>query len=359
LVSRVFFDGQPAAQVASALNATPPTITVTPPSGYNGQNASVIVYNSDGQNSTFYQPQNPPTYSYPASGTAQISSVQPASLPSGVSSMVDVTATNTQFLNCQPTLGVGTSDVSVRRVWVLSPTHLIANVVVAPNAAIGSSEISVVCGFQVASQSGGFQIQATDPTQPFVALPLENADPYQQILYPGAVVSLYGLRLSTAPNSTQLTLNGQSVQVLYSSANQVNFMIPSNFPTGPTPATLVLNNGAVNARPIELEIDNAPPVIQQIAGTSGQPLDASHFASSGDTLMAGLSNVDPSVVSNPSRVQVFIAGISQNVSQVNAGTQNGTVTVSFVVSKSFSGAPVPVVVAVDGVPSDPVSIIVK
>jgi len=56
---------------------------------------------------------------------------------------------------------------------------------------------------------------------------------------------------------------------------------------------------------------------------------------------------------------VTIAGITQNISQVNAGSQNGTVTVSFVVSKPFGGATVPVVVAVDGVPSDPASIIVK
>jgi hypothetical protein len=64
-------------------------------------------------------------------------------------------------------------------------------------------------------------------------------------------------------------------------------------------------------------------------------------------------------VGNPGRVQVTIAGISQNVSQVNAGAQNGAVTVSFAVSKSFSGATVPVVVAVDGVTSSPASIIVK
>jgi uncharacterized protein (TIGR03437 family) len=358
ILSRVFFDGQPVTtQSAVSVNAAQDSISVAPPPGYSGQNATVILYNSDGQNSTFYQPSNPPTYSYPASAAPQIT-VSPALLPSGVSSMVDVTATNTQFQNCQPTLGLGTSDVSVRRVWVLSPTHLVANVVVAPNAAIGSSEISVVCGFQVATQSGGFQIQAADPTQPFLALPLENNDPYQQFFYPGAVVSLYGLRLSTAPNSTQVTLNGQSLPILYSSATQVNFAIPASFPTGFTPVTLVLNNGAVNARPIELEIDNAPPVIQQIVGASGQPLDSTHLASSGDTLMAVVSSVDPSVVSNPSRVQVTIAGISQNISQVSAGP-NGTVTVSFVVSQSFTGATVPVVVAVNGVTSDPASIIVK
>jgi hypothetical protein len=370
LVSRVFFDGQPVPlQSGVSVNASQDSITVVPPPGYSGQNASVIVYNSDGQNSTFYQPQSPPTYSYAASAAPQITVSLP-SLPSGVSAAVDIKATNMQFcvltaggcVNAQVTLGFGTSDVSVRRVWVLSPTHLVANLVVASNAAIGFSEISVVSGFQVASQAGGFQITPADPTLPFLGLPLQNDDPYQQTFYPGAIVSLFGSRLATAPNSAQLTLtpqaggNAQSLQSV-SIANQVNFVIPSNFPPGP--AVLNLNNGATNAPPIELQIDGAPPVIQQILGASGQPLDASHLASSGDTLMATVSNVDPSVVSNPSRVQVALAGISQNVTQVNAGTQSGTVTVSFVVSQSFSGAIVPVVVAVGGVASDPASIIVK
>jgi uncharacterized protein (TIGR03437 family) len=364
--SRVFFDGQPVvAQSALSGNAAQGSITVTPPLGYSNQNANVIVFNSDGQNSTFYQAQTPPTYSYPASGTPQVT-LNPASLRSGVSSLVDVTANNMQFCsttsggNCLTglvTLGLGTPDISVRRVWVLSPTHLVANVVVAPGAAIGSSEASVLSGFQTASQPGGFQIQPADPTLPFLAMPLENADPFQQIFYPGAVVSIYGQRLAIALNSTQVTLNGQSVQVLYSSANQVNFVIPPGFPTGL--AVLNLNNGSVNAPPVELEIDNVPPAIQQIIGASGQPLDASHFASSGDTLVATVSNVDPSVAGNPGGVQVTIAGIQQAVVQVNAGAQKGTVTVSFVVSQSFSGATVSVAVAVGGVTSSPSSIIVK
>ena len=100
-------------------------------------------------------------------------------------------------------------------------------------------------------------------------------------------------------------------------------------------------------------------MIQQIIGPSGQPLDASHSASSGDSLVATVANVDPSVTSNTSRVQVTIAGIPQAVLQVNLGAQKGTVTVSFAVSQSFSGATVPVVVAVDTVTSDPSSIVVK
>jgi uncharacterized protein (TIGR03437 family) len=355
--SRVFFDGQPALTQGS-LNGTSTqgSITVTPPSGYSGQVASVIVYNSDGQNSTFYQSQSPPTYTYPASG-APLITVTPTSLSSGVSSMVDIQASNMQFVSGQVTVGFGTSDVTVRRVWVLSPTHLVANMVAAPNAAIGTSEISVLSGFQMATQPGGFQVQPANPSLPFVGLPIVNADPAQPNLYPGATVSVYGLNLAASPNSTQITLNGQSVQVVYSSPTQVNFAIPSNFPTGL--ATLVLNNGATSAPSLWIEIDSPPPVIQQVAEAStGQILTSSIAASAGDVLIANVSNVPSSFTGNQSQVEVTVSGLPMAVLQVAQGSQQGGLTVFFVVSQSFGSASVPLIVSVPGASSSPYNIVV-
>ena len=42
--------------------------------------------------------------------------------------------------------------VTVRRVWVLSPNHLWADVVVAPNATPGAYTATVLTGFQLAPQ---------------------------------------------------------------------------------------------------------------------------------------------------------------------------------------------------------------
>jgi uncharacterized protein (TIGR03437 family) len=239
---------------------------------------------------------------------------------------------------------------------VLSPTHLVANMVAAPNAAIGTSEISVLSGFQLATEPGGFQVQPANPSIPFVGLPIVNADPTQSNLYPGATVSIYGLNLAATSNSTQITLNGQSVQVLYSSPTQVNFAIPSNFPTGL--ATLVLNNGATAAPSLWLEIDNPPPVIQQVAEATGQILTASFAASAGDVLVANVSNVPASVAGNSSEVEVTVSGLPMAVLQVAQASQPGTVAVSFVVSQSFGGATVPVVVTVQGASSSPYEIVV-
>ena len=95
--SHVFFDGLPAA-VNSPFTGdkTNGAITVNPPPGHSGQTAYVIVYNGDGQNSTFYQPQAPPTYTYPSSGAPQIT-VTPAALPAGATALVDIVAQYMSF----------------------------------------------------------------------------------------------------------------------------------------------------------------------------------------------------------------------------------------------------------------------
>ncbi len=355
--SSVYFDGAPAiAQETFAGNSTQGIITVMPPPGYSGQNASVIVYNSDGQNSTFYQSQNPPTYSYPVTGTPQIA-VNPESLPSGVSSMVDITATNMQFASGQVTVGLGTTDVAVRRVWVLSPTHLVANLVAASNAAIGASEISVISGFQIATQSGSFQLEPANASAPFVFLPIINNNTSQPFLAPGAVAAIYGRGLAASPNSTVVMLNGQPAQVLFASPVQVDFVIPPNFPTGLVPLTV--NNGAATSPPVELEVDTAQPVIQQVTD-SGQMLNAAAgSASPGDTLVTTVSNVPASVAGNSSQVQVTLSGVPMAVLEVSPGPQAGTVLVSFVVNQSFGASTVPVVVTVDGVASSGYSVVAE
>jgi uncharacterized protein (TIGR03437 family) len=349
--SSVYFDGQPA---TVQNNDGRGALTAVPPPGYSGQIASVIVFSSDGQNSTFYQSQNPPTYTYPNTGTPQIS-LNSSSLPANVSSLVDITAVNMQFVDGLVTVGFGTSDISVRRVWVLSPTHLMANMAVASGAALGISEVSVISGFQIAAQSGAFQTLAASPSLPSIALPITNADANQPIIYPGAAVTMYGSNLGTSASTAQLTLNEQNVPILFLNSNQVNFVVPAGFPPGL--AVLKLNNGSASSFPIQIQVDSAPPVITQVANAAG-PLDTRNTASPGDILLATVSGVDASVVNNTARVQLTVSSVPMAVLKVTAVSGN-TVQVAFLVSQSFGGFTAPVVVTVDGARSSPYNIIVR
>ena len=354
--SRVFFDGiQAAVQIPFSGADAQGSITVAPPTGSSGQVSRVTVFNGDGQSSMFLQAQNPPTYTYPITGTPQ-AALDRTALPAGVSSMVDITAQNANFVDGQVTVGFGTDDITVNRLWVVSPTHLQANVVVAPNAALGASEFSVVSGFQVVTQPFAFQTQPVNPSLPSIGLPIVNALPVQQTVYPGAIAAIYGSNLALSPTAAQVTLNNTPVQILFASPAQINFVIPPGFPVGP--ATLTLNNGSVGAFPVILQIGNPPPAITGVTNVSGVPLDASHSAAMSDLLNVLVAGLDPAVPDDPGRMQVTVSGISMPVLGVTPAS-NGMFQIQIILTQSFAGAQVPLEVSVDGSSSVPFAIAVR
>jgi uncharacterized protein (TIGR03437 family) len=356
LDSRVFFDGIQATTLTpfSGTDAQG-SIVVAPPTGSSSLVSDVTLYNSDGQNSTFLQSQNPPTYTYPPSGTPQAVLSQTA-LPAGVSSMVDINAQDANFVNGQVTVGFGTNDITVNGLWVLSPTHLQANLVVAPNAVPGASEVSLVSGFQVVTQPFAFQTQAANPNLPSIGLPIVNAIPTQQTVYPGAIAAIYGASLALSPSAAQVTLNNVPVQIQFASAAQINFVVPAGLPIGP--ATLSLNNGATSAYPVIVQISNPPPTITGVTNVSGMALGAGNSPAMGDVLNVLVASLDPTVPANLSRLQVTVSGISMPVLGITPAA-NGQYQIQFTLTQSFAGAQVPLAVWVDGSSSAPVTITVQ
>jgi uncharacterized protein (TIGR03437 family) len=344
--SRVFFDGM---EAAGTYNASNNTITVTPPAAPNGQVSAVSVYNSDAQNSLFIQSQNPPTYTYSNNGNPQIQSITPSLLQAGLttspfSAKLDITTSATQFVDGQVSVGFGSSDVTVSRVWVLSPTHLVANVVVAPGAAIGSLTISIISGMQTLEQGGALQIQAV-PGAPQISVVLNGVTSLPGAIYQGNYGVLYGANLGQSISTVQLTVNGVVAPVLYVSPTQINFVSPGTVGLGP--ATLTLNSGNGSAS-VEMQVSQPAPVITAINGAS-----AGQAVNPGDVLTAILTGFDNSVAGNPSRLQVTVAGLPMPVTQIGAGQ------VQFVVDQSFAGSQVPVIVSVDGAPSAPFLLTVR
>jgi uncharacterized protein (TIGR03437 family) len=355
--SLVYFDGiQAVRSSAFTGNDLQGSLTVLPPAGNGGQVAQIIVYNGDGQNSTFAALNNPPTYTYPSAGTPQIQTLSLAALPSGATGMVDITTQNTAFLDGQVTVGFGSDDVTVQRVWVLGPTRLQANITVAANAATVSSEVSVISGFEVLSQANAFQVLPRNPSLPVIGA-VGNANTAQQTIYPGVFAAIYGVNLAASPSTVQVTLGGQPMTLQSNGVfpGQVNFLIPANFPAGA--AILRLNNGSVAANPIVVQIDVPPPTIQNVTNASGVPYDATHPASSQDVVSIYVSNLDPTVLANPSRLQVTVNG--QPVPASVAPAASGQTQITFVLTQSFGGVVVNLAVVVDGSSSAPFPITVR
>jgi hypothetical protein len=349
--SRVFFDGLQVAVVTpfAATDASDGVVTVMPPQGASGQNATVTVFTADNQNSMLLQSANPVTYPYPAANAPEINAISPAALPAGynadgTAAMVDITTANTNFVDGQVTVGFGTSDISVRRVWVRGPAHLVADVVVANNATIGSVSVDIVSGFQVVSAPAAFQIQPPNTNLPAIVLPVDNAVTYAPSLHAGDYGSIFGANLETSPSSAQVILNGTAEPPEYASASQLNFLIPAGFPVGP--ATLVVGNGPASTFPVMLQIDSPAPVIAAPVVAVTNP---------GDIVNVQVTNVDPGIVTAPNRVQVTMSRVPMNVLSVSP-VSAGIFQIQFAVTQSFAGSEVPLVVLVDGSPSAAVEV---
>lgn len=154
--TRIFFDGQ--AAVIQGVQSDG-SLLVTPPPAAGGYTANVVALNSDGQSSLFLQP-TAPTYTYDSSGAPTLT-VTPSYIPPTGDTVVDIVGVNTNF-NSATVLGFGTSDAFVKKITVLSPTHVSA-VVTATNAWVPTAGISVTTGLRIISQALGHQITATDP----------------------------------------------------------------------------------------------------------------------------------------------------------------------------------------------------
>ncbi len=334
--SRVFFDG---AQAAGSYNAGSNTMTVTPPSAPGGQVSVVAVYNSDGQNSLFVQPQNPPTYTYPGNAAPSVQSVtspvSTAQFGAPLTAKVDLVTAGTQFVDGQVSVGFGSSDVTVSRVWVVSPTHLVADVLVSPAAAAGGLAATILSGLQYIEQAGALQLQ-NSPAIPQISTVLNGTSNSSAALYQSGFVVVYGQNLGQSVTTVTATVNGVPAQVIFASPAQINLVMPGSVGTGP--ATLALSNGSASAS-VEVQIANPPPSIVSINGINGGA------ANPADVLTAVLSGLDSSVAANPGRLQVTVAGLPAIVTQIGAGQ------VQFVLGESFGGTQVPVVVWVDGAPS--------
>jgi uncharacterized protein (TIGR03437 family) len=357
--SRVFFDGMHAPPAVFSGADAQGALVVTPPQASSGQVSTVTVYNSDGQNSNILQTANPLTYTYPTNNAPQITAMVPATLAAGMAASIDISTSNTNFVDGQVAVGLGTADVTVRRVWVLSPTHLIADAVVAPNAAAALSEVSIVSGMQVVSQPNGFQAQPAPPLgTPVIALPIVGAN-CQPGIYPGCYASIYGLNLGTPNSGVQVLLNGQPMasSSTFATPGQINFQVPSNF--APGPAALTLSGLASPPPQVAIQIDKPAPVIMAVNTSAGTPATGSTVSSAGDTLNVLALGLDPALVNGwQGRLWLTVAGFPMDIQQVTAAA-NGALNIQVVLTQSFGASQVPVVVVQDGSPSAAATITVK
>ena len=219
-----------------------------------------------------------------------------------------------------------------------------------------------------------------------------------QPIGPGSYISIYGSGFSDAthvskklplPNSlngTQVLIGGKPAPIYFTSTGQINAIVPFGVPVNTAQQLLVSTNGAVSvpepivlatAQPAIFSRDQTGRGLGVIAGqkTGSAPflIDAQHPISAGDFLIiycTGLGPVDQSVAAGsagPSppantinQVTATIGGITASVKFSGLAPGLAVYQVNVKVPKGVpTGNSVPVVLTVNGLKSDPVTIVIK
>jgi uncharacterized protein (TIGR03437 family) len=330
---------------------------VTPPSAPNGYRANVVAVNLDGQDSTFLTGDAEPVYVYGgelsfaapvAEAAVPTVSANPGLLPAGVDAQIEITGTGTNFVDGQTTVGFGSSDITVRRVWVTSPTRLLVNVSVSANATGQNTVLSVTSGLQVISQPFGFQTQTGANRATSISSQFINAATGLSAINPGSPVTTTVLT-TTAPlasSSLSLWLNDRQLVIAGVSGNQLSFQIPSDVGVGQY--SLRLDSNGQRGLPVGIAIDQPPPQISTVFLATGQLVDSGHPAHPGDLLnvqLTGLADVGAAIANG--RVVANVGGIDIAVNQVIASGLTHQVFF-FLPLNVATGAQVPVTIAIDG-----------
>jgi hypothetical protein len=280
--TKIFFDG---AQ-ATILQANPDgSLTVAAPPATNGYQASVEALAPDSQTSwQLLGSAAPPTFTYGGPSSPSIN-VSPAQAAAGTDSTVEISGTNTNFVQGQTVVGFGSSDITVTQVWVVSPGLLRMNISVNPSAAVVLTTVSVSSGLQLATQTTAFQILAANPQQISLRTPILN----QATNLPGvpvggfAVINTSGLPFNATSQSLSgwtLTISNQPVSFTLPGNGQLVAQVPSGLLTGPTLVQLIPAGGAAVPQ-VLMQVDPPPPAI---TGATDSALSAPNTAHAGDTI---------------------------------------------------------------------------
>lgn len=308
--TQIWMDGV-AAHIVAAQDGQ---LTVAVPPAAPGYRGVLTAYNTDGQSNLFLQGSATPAYVYESADVPHFS-VTPNSLSAGVETVLDITGANLD--TWVPSLSFGSSDISVRQIWQISPNHAMAQVLISPQAQTGPQNLTVSQGLVVNTSAAGFQVLAN--SRP-VYLALSQLP--KGAIYAGSVVTLpiVNSQPNLQPSNFSVLVSGRLAQIVAYQAGQLTVQIPVGLAPGPVVVQTYVDG--VSALPAVLVLDMPPPIILLAQNVSGAPITAANPARPGDAVqlvVAGLTG--DSSVPDKAKLHVTSAGVEHAVQSILANAQ--------------------------------------
>ena len=353
--TRILFDGVPAAIISPAEENG--VLLVEPPAAPARHQATVIALNDDGQSSWYIHGAASPVFEYPAKEPIRFV-FSPPGLPAGTEGIVEILGTNTRFRPGMTELAFGSSDVSVRGVWVLGPNRLWANVRAAPLAG-GRAVVTLVDGLDVVASPVPFEILPPNGSRITLVGPVVDVASGREGGYPGGAVSVrvQGLPAGTTAAGLTVTVNDKPAAIRSLEGDRLAFELPVDVDLGA--ATLRVRAAQSDSYPIAFSVRRAPPMIVSVRGAGEQLIGPNRPARLGEALVIRLSRLGEVAEAVPvDRVTVEVGGVRHSAQQiVPVSGRTDEYEILFLLGLTVpTGESVPLVVVVDGRESLPAPI---
>ncbi|HEV2199349.1 MAG TPA: matrixin family metalloprotease [Bryobacteraceae bacterium] len=308
-LSKILFDGAPAA--IQSINADG-SLVVIPPPAPGAYLATVEAVNPDGQTSLqSIGTAAVPVYPYAVSNAASIA-VQPAVATAGTDVMLTISGANTHFADGQTIVGVGVSDITVRRVWVVNQNLILLNATIGGGADIGPVNLTVSTGLEIVTRPAAITVQVPGVQQISLRVPVINAFTGLAGVPAGGLAALTATGLPADLTGWTLTIGGvPSPFSGYDGNSIIVAVVPATLALGPRALQMIPPAGAGPA-PIAMQLDAPPPVIVAAFdnATSTSPVFAvgpSSPAKGGDMITLDVSALGAGLPAVPAASAVWIA----------------------------------------------------
>jgi len=327
LDTRVLFDGAAATSIhrnddGSFAVGAPPAI---------GKHVAVLeALAGDGQTSVQTMGTLPqPTLTYSSPDRPSLS-ITPAVVTAGTDTMIEVDGFNTSFAEGQTVIGFGSSDVAVRRTWILDHGKALLDISINPSALAGLTTVTAATGVQAVTLNAGLQVMPVAAGQISLRVPVLNLATGLPGVPAGGTLVLSATGLPDNLQGWTLAIAGAKVDFTRDANSNILAAVPGSMPLGPAVLRLISPNGDPIA-PILFNVDAPPPVIQaaydQRDNLTLVFVDALHPAAPGDVLLLDVANLFGSAPPVPaSSVHISVGGVDQVGTSLNSVLQFGLIS---------------------------------
>ncbi len=307
-------------------------LIIATPNAPGGSKSWVTAANPDGQSSLFVQ--SPVLYAFDGVDNSSIV-VANTSLPAGSDSVIQVDGINTGF-DANVTAGFSSTDLFVKKIYVVNPNRLLIQVSVAAGAQPGVYALRLTTGLKNFVQAQGLTVAGPNPKQLTISVP-GNVQAYQA----GAPGTLNVVNLPDNATNPSLFIGNVQVSPVAVLGGSITFTVPANLSNGPALARLQYNGDS--SQSIILTIAPLTQITSLLAGP-GFPVDANRPARLGEQLSMIITGL-PENFGTPKQVTINIAGIEHK--PVGIAPFGSAVQVQFFLKSELNSGVLPMTVTLD------------